>query len=209
MMATIYSEKMIPYEGDPLMIDYSTENMYSDHWAKTVAWQRHYTRFWKQSILYCDWRWPNFYNPYAPDDRGITVEGEPRFLNAVTGGNLSFADGMELGRKIWNLDNAIWTLQGRHRDMVHFPEFIYTVPYPAGMAGPAYYLPGRENGTWTYIDVTGRVMDKDKFDEWKTKFYTLEGWDTSSGWPTRSTLEGLGLKRVADKLEANGKLGAG
>ncbi|MFN2186599.1 MAG: aldehyde ferredoxin oxidoreductase N-terminal domain-containing protein [Anaerolineae bacterium] len=208
LVATIYAEKMIPYEGDPLMVDYSTENMYSDHWAKTVAWQRHYTRFWKQSILYCDWRWPNFYNPYAPDDRGITVEGEPKFLNAVTGGNLSFAEGMELGRKIWNLDNAIWTLQGRHRDMVHFPEYIYTVPYPAGMSGPSYYLPGRENGNWTYIDVAGRVMDKAKFDEWKTKFYTLEGWDTSTGWPTRSTLEGLGLNKVADKLEANGKLGA-
>jgi aldehyde:ferredoxin oxidoreductase len=69
-------------------------------------------------------------------------------------------------------------------------------------------LPGRENGNWTYIDVAGRVMDKAKFDEWKTKFYTLEGWDTSTGWPTRSTLEGLGLNKVADKLEANGKLGA-
>ena len=52
-------------------------------------------------------------------------------------------------------------------------------------------------------------MDKAKFDEWKTKFYTLEGWDTSTGWPTRSTLEELGLDQVADKLEANGKLGAG
>jgi aldehyde:ferredoxin oxidoreductase len=52
-------------------------------------------------------------------------------------------------------------------------------------------------------------MEKDKFDEWKTKFYTLEGWDTSSGWPTRSTLQGLDLGQVADKLEANGKLGAG
>ena len=147
------------------------------------------------------------FNPYAPDDRGITGVGEPKFLNAVTGGSLSFPDGMELGRKIWNLDNAIWTLQGRHRDMVHFPEYIYSVPY-AGRGGTPYYLPGRENGDWTYINVQERTVDKEKFDEWKTKFYTLEGWDTSSGWPTRSTLQGLGLEQVADELESKGKLGS-
>ena len=51
------------------------------------------------------------------------------------------------------------------------------------------------------------MLDRDKFEEWKTKYYTLEGWDTSSGYPTRATLEGLGLAGVADKLEAAGKLG--
>jgi alpha-L-arabinofuranosidase len=33
-----------------------------------------------------------------------------------------------IGKKIWNLDNVIWTLQGRHRDMVHFADFIYNKP---------------------------------------------------------------------------------
>jgi len=30
------------------------------------------------------------------------------------------ADGMEPGRKIFTLDRAIWTIQGRHRDMEVF-----------------------------------------------------------------------------------------
>jgi len=34
-----------------------------------------------------------------------------------------------------------------------------------------------------------------------------EGWDESSGYPKRSTLESLGLDYVADELEENNKLG--
>ena len=81
--------------------------------AQTVAWKMRYGRFWKQSVLYCDWRWPDFFNSNVPDNRGLTGdEGEPKFLNAITGGNLTFKEGMEIGRKIWYLDNAIYTMQG-------------------------------------------------------------------------------------------------
>ena len=107
------------------MLDYSEENMYSIHIAKLVAWHRRYTRFWKESGPFCDFAWPDFYNKLSLDKKGMTPEGEPIFFNAVTGMNISFAEGMEICRKIWNLDNAIWSLQGRHRDMVQFSEYIY------------------------------------------------------------------------------------
>jgi aldehyde:ferredoxin oxidoreductase len=42
----------------------------------------------------------------------------------------------------------------------------------------------------------------------KTNFYKLEGWDVNTGWPTRKTLEGLGLKRVADAMARRQRLGA-
>jgi aldehyde:ferredoxin oxidoreductase len=206
-VVSIVAEKLVPHENDPAMLDFSTDNIYSEHMAKLVAWHRHYTRFWKQSILYCDNRWPEFINSKVPDYRGLTGEGEPRFLNAVTGNKLSFLDGMKLGRKIWNLDNAIWTLQGRHRNMVHFSDYIYTVPYGGPGKYAMYYLPGRKNGRWDYIRVNGRRLEKTRFEEFKTKFYTLEGWDPRSGWPTRKTLESLNLKFVADELEKRGKLG--
>jgi len=208
-LTKIAAEKLIPYENDPLMLDFSTDNIYSEHMAKLVAWHRHYTRFWKQSVLYCDMRWPEFINSRLPGYKGLTGEGEPKFLNAVTGKKFSFVDGMELGRKIWNLDNAIWTLQGRHRDMVHFSDYIYHIPF-VGLGNYAtYYLPGREKGRWDYIRVNGRHLDKAKVEEFKTRFYTLEGWDTRSGWPKRRTLESMGLKFVADELDKERKLGAG
>jgi aldehyde:ferredoxin oxidoreductase len=42
----------------------------------------------------------------------------------------------------------------------------------------------------------------------KTNFYKLEGWDVDTGWPTRKTLEGLGLKKVADTMASKWRLGA-
>jgi len=207
-LTKIIAEKLVPYENDPLMLDFSTDNIYSEHIAKLVAWHRHYTRFWKQSVLYCDHRWPEFINSKITGYKGLTGEGEPRFFNAVTGKKFSFLDGMELGKKIWNLDNAIWTLQGRHRKIVHFSDYIYNVPYGGPGNYAMYYLPGREKGKWNYIRVNGRYLDRAKFEEFKTRFYNLEGWDARTGWPMRGTLELLNLKSVADELEKNKKLGA-
>ena len=48
---------------------------------------------------------------------------------------------------------------------------------------------------------------KAKFEEWKTRFYDFEGWNTTNGWPKRSTLESVGLKKVADTLQSKNKLG--
>ncbi len=206
--AKLASEKLAPFENNPDMLDYSTENMYSENFVKLVAWQRWYSRFWLQSALFCDWRWPNLYNGNRPDNRGLSgEEGEPKFLNAITGGNLTYVDGIEIGRKIWYLDNAIWTLQGRHRDMVRYAEYIYEVPYESGGFFKGYYMPGKVNGKWEYINLFGRKVDRVKFEEWKTKYYKFEGWNPETGWPTRKALEEVGLKIVADELEKNKKLG--
>ena len=202
-LATIFAEKLFPYEGNTAMLDFSTENIYSENSAKLVAWYRHYTRFWKQSVLYCDFLFPDFYNGNTPDYRGFVGEGEQKFYNAVTGQGVTFEDGMERGRKIWNLDNALWTMQGRHRDMVKFADYIYTNPLES-VAG--IYRPGKENGQWKYIRVDGRSIDREKFETFKTNFYGVEGWDAQTGWPTRSTLEGLDLGYVADELETYGRL---
>jgi aldehyde:ferredoxin oxidoreductase len=200
----IISSRVAPYAGDPFMFDYSEgpTGIYSDHRVKTVAWHRHYTRFWIQSVLFCDWVWPRFFTPNSPDKMGPTPEGEPRFFNAVTGKNLNFVGGIEIGRKIWNLDRAIWVLQGRHRDMEVLAGYVYNVPRER-----PYYLPVYENGSWSYSPCTGRVLNRKKFEEWKTKYYKFEGWNSDNGWPKRNTLEKMGLKKVADMLQSKGKLG--
>jgi aldehyde:ferredoxin oxidoreductase len=92
--------------------------------------------------------------------------------------------------------------------MVHFSDYIYNLPYGGSGKYAMYHLPGREKGRWDYIRVNGRYLDKTKFEEFKTRFYNLEGWDARTGWPKRKTLESLDLKFVADELERNKKLGA-
>jgi aldehyde:ferredoxin oxidoreductase len=201
-IARIYTDKMEPFQGDMRMLDFSDENMYSEHIAKLVSWHRYYTRFYKQSLLFCDSRWPNFLDLSSPDKVGTTGQAEPRFLKAVTGEEISFVDGIKTGRKIWNLDHAIWTLQGRHRDMVKYTDPIYM---QAGEADPVL---GIKDGKWQRLDVSKRHLDRAGFEEFKTRFYKLQGWEISTGYPTRATLASLGLDFVADELEKNGKLGA-
>lgn len=208
-LSEIIAEKCAPYH-DPKMIDYSDEGIYSESMTKTVAWHRHYTRFWKQSIAYCDVAYADFVNQYRPDKRGLTPEGEPKFFNAVTGKNIIFEDGMEIGRKIWNLDRAIWALQGRHRDQEKFAPYTYDKAPDTGTPGIIpYTMPVCENGTWSYKTIQGRKLDRQKVEAWKTKYYKLEGWDPASGRPTEKTLKDLGLSYVAEELKKNNKLGKG
>ena len=203
------TNKMPPFQGDMEMLDFSEGNIYSEHMAKLVSWQRYYTRFWKQSMLFCNNRWPDFANINSPDGGGATGFAEPKYLKAVTGEEVSFEDGIEIGRKIWNLDHAIWTLQGRHRDMVQFTNNVYEqgslFTLEAGISD--IHLPGVENGKWGFYRYSDRALDRDKFEEFKTVFYELQGWDVATGYPTKATLEELGLGYVANELEIDGKLG--
>ncbi len=199
----IVAAAMIPYQGDPFMLDYGEgpTGIYSDHKVKQVAWHRHYQRFWIESTGFCGWRWPMFFTNNTVDRIGATPEAEPKFWNAVTGKNITFADGMEIGRKIWTLDRAMWVLQGRHRDQEVFPDYIYNKP------SQAHIMPVYQDGKWVYATNAGRKLDRAKFEDWKTRFYKFEGWNPDNGWPTRSTLESLGLKRVADLLQRKHRLG--
>gem|GEM_PF-85632 len=200
----IISRKVPPFNGDPFMFDYGEgpTGIYSQNKAKSTAWGRRHGLFWKNSVGYCDFLWPSFININAPGKLGATPEGEPKFLNAVTGQGISFLEGMEIGRRIWNLDRSILVLQGRRRDMEVFTGYVFGNP----ISWP-HILPIYENGQWHFSDNLGRTLDKDRFEEWKTLFFELEGWDKSSGWPTRGTLEQLGLAKVADELQNQGKLG--
>jgi aldehyde:ferredoxin oxidoreductase len=91
--------------------------------------------------------------------------------------------------------------------MVHFAENVYTQQplFPAEV--PNVFLPGKENGKWGYYGYSLRTLDRNRFDEFKTHFYELQGWDVASGYPTRETLESLEMGYVADELEVHGKLG--
>ena len=84
-----------------------------------------------------------------------------------------------------------------------FPDYIYEQRSRGEML-PVY---DDKSGTWSYAAGEGRNLDRAKFEDWKTKFYEFEGFDTASGRPTRKTLEDMGLKKAADILQSKGKLG--
>ena len=190
---------------DPRCWDYSEENAYSDFRIECVYYFRHWTRVWEQSLTFCDWGWAGArINPNDPfHDYFIDLDQYGCDLyKAVTGRELTKEQSYEIGRRIWNLDKAIWTMQGRHRDDEVFANYVYDRPNPEDALYPMIV-----NGEWTYASGKGRVLDREKFEDFKGRYYEREGWDPATGWPRRSTLEGLGLGNVADALEAAGKLG--
>ena len=200
----LYRQAMEPYNDDRYLVDYGEgpTGVYSDSKVKQVAWVKHYEKFWIGAGGFCGWRWPMCITNNTADRRGPTPKAEPRFWAAVTGTNKPFGEWMELGHKIYTLDRSIWVLQGRHRDMEVFPDYVYDQPGRGGSE-----LPMVIDGKWVYDSGQGRALDREKMEDFKTRFYKFEGYNPENGYPTRATLEGMGMKKVADLLEKNGKLG--
>lgn len=193
--------------GDPLCFDWSEEGIYSDARVREIDWHRSYGRFWLQSLGMCDWVWPQLisqkHTAETGSRHGATPDYEVKFFKAVTGRDLSYKESLEIGHRIFTLDRAIWALQGRHRDQEVFADYVYEQP----SYKPAPLLV-HENGKWGYSMCLGRTLDREKFEDFKTRFYRFMGYSEKTGQPTRACLEGLDLADVADELEAAGVLGA-
>lgn len=105
------------------------------------------------------------------------------------------------------MERAIRVMAGRHRDKEVFAPFMFmpgaTYNLGMGVSRPVY-----QDGKWSSENQTDLYLDRDGVELFKTNYYKLEGWDASNGWPTRKTLEGLGMKKVADVMAAKGRLGA-
>jgi aldehyde:ferredoxin oxidoreductase len=202
---TKLSKKTIPYIDDIFMFNYAWKGeeawktgVYSPHKAKQVAWSRHFTGFWNESMGFCEM--------FLPELSGDSPEIEMIYYKAVTGKKDSFADTMRIGQKIWTLERAIRVMHGRSRQTEDFFPYMYK----PGASGMAIYggVPIYENGKWRSDTAPDMYLDRKGVDDFKSHFYALEGWDKEHGWPTRKTLEDFGLKKVADTLASKGKLGA-
>jgi aldehyde:ferredoxin oxidoreductase len=187
--------------GDPMCFNYSEEGIYSDAKLKAVSWHRHYSRFWVQSMLMCDWVWPHLveYGPQNGDPRGASPHFEPAAYKAATGLDITYEESIAAGHKIFTFDKAIWCLQGRTPEDEKFTNYVHDVPTKS-----AYPLPIYKDGEWSYDPNIGRVLDRAKFEDVKKRFYELEGWDPKTGVPTRATLESMDLGFVADALDKAG-----
>jgi aldehyde:ferredoxin oxidoreductase len=145
----------------------------------------------KNSLPVCEF-WsmiPSFYNPPELDLRIF----ESKLLSAVTGLDMDVDKLAKAGERIWNLRRAIMVKREnrtRENDTLNEPYFKKAIKCYGGTAT------GLVNGP----------IDKAKFEALKDRYYDLRGWDVKTGWPTRTKLEELGLKDVADELVGMGKL---
>ncbi len=136
----------------------------------------------KNSLPFCEYAsMPNSY--YHPPKMDIQIF-ESSILSAVTGVDYDVARLWEAGDRIWNMRRAIMVhREDRQRkdDTISPLWFERTVANSQSLSAP---------------------LDRKNWEVIVTRYYELRGWEAKSGRPTRSRLEALGMKKVADKLNA-------
>ena len=211
-LVEMMAKKVVPFDGDPIIFSNSWKGdeafktgIYSPHKAKMLAWARRYAGFYNESMSICEMLLPVFMGSGPGGLAGPSPELEYRYYKAVTGSKDSLADTIETGRKIWNMERAIRVMAGRHRDQEKFAPFMHMpgATFPIGGNKPVYL-----KGKWSFENQDDLYLDRKGVEQFKTNFYKLEGWNTDNGWPTRKTLEAMGMKKVADIMAKKGKLGA-
>ena len=114
---------------------------------------------------------------------GLQLDHFAAALSAATGLDFSGDDLMKVGERIYNVEQAFNCREGVTReDDVMLPKRFYEEPTPDG-------------------PLKGEVLNWDKFEKMKDRYYALRGWDAATGIPRREKLEELGLKYIADELE--------
>jgi len=157
----------------------------------------------KESMVVCDLTWPIY--PVNPIDKSIgpfTLESQ--ILSAITGLQYTEEELSRTGERIFNLQRAILMREGwGGRKGDHLMDYLFTDPLGPVFYNPESVVPDKDGQPVVRKDC---VIDKDSFEKLKDEYYTLRGWDSRSGYQTRSCLDNLELADIAGGLEKQGLL---
>jgi aldehyde:ferredoxin oxidoreductase len=96
--------------------------------------------------------------------------------------------------RIFNMQRLIRLREGHRVPEDDYPlEFNFTEPLAFGVHGGKMIMPGPGARP---ADMTGNVLDRDKFKGMLREYYELRGWDEKTGLPTRETLTKLGMEDI-------------
>ena len=162
----------------------------------------------KESMVACD----RFYPLLDTDQRDDHVGDPtlvPQLFGAVTGKEMSEDDYYRMGERSFNLQRAILGREGRAgRKDDTIGEFNFTEPIETeeGMVGlfnPDLEFPGAGD---EIITRKGKTMDRNDFECMKDEYYSLRGWDVSTGLQKKEHMKKLGLSFVCDEMDKLGIL---
>jgi aldehyde:ferredoxin oxidoreductase len=160
----------------------------------------------KESLIVCDWIYPISDSELSPDHVGDPTL-ESRLFSAVTGIETDEAGLYRMGETVFNQQRAAIIRDGRHgREGDKLPEDWHNEPLKRGVMDPDCLVPDKNGEP---VSRRGAVVDRQEFERMKDEYYAIRGWNAATGLQTRQTLEGLGLKDVADDMERRGLLGKG
>ncbi len=139
----------------------------------------------------CDFIWPITYSLTTEDSVG-DPELEGKIYTAVTGRPAAELD--TYAERVFNMQRLIRVREG-HRipEDDYPPDFNFSTPMGMNLHGVKMIMPGPGAQP---VDMTGNVLDRDKFTTMLREYYQLRGWDKDTGLPTRETLARLGMEDI-------------
>jgi aldehyde:ferredoxin oxidoreductase len=148
----------------------------------------------------CDFAYPLAYSFSKPDGVG-DPDLEARYFKAVTGMDEKEID-MSIERAV-NIQRAIQLREGRKVPEDDFPpEVNFTTPINTG---GRLIVPGPGDEP---VDMTGAILDRDKFIGMLREYYCLRGWNENSGKPMIDTLSALELEDISETIITEEKVNA-
>lgn len=162
----------------------------------------------KESMVACDRFYPLLDTGQREDHMGDPTL-VPQLFHAVTGKEMSEGDYYRMGERSFNLQRAIMGREGRAgRKDDTIGEFNFTEPIETeeGMVGlfnPDLEFPGSDD---EIITRKGKTMDRNDFERMKDEYYSLRGWDVTTGLQKKEQLKNLGLTFVCNEMDELGLL---
>lgn len=150
--------------------------------TETIWVQNHQSL--KNSLHICELASPpgQYFHPPEMDIRIF----ESSFLSAVTGLDVDVDELWKIGERIYNMRRTVMVMrEDRHRDQDALSPVWYERAFDRSLAKP---------------------LDRAKFEAVKDAYYKARGWDSETGRPTVSTLNGLGMGDIGDRLKKAGKI---
>jgi aldehyde:ferredoxin oxidoreductase len=119
-----------------------------------------------------------------------TSPGEPRrrartsnqYLSNDTGKKIDEIELNKIRERIFNLQRTVFLRQGwSGRQGDRLLDYLHDEPLESVFFNPDCIVPGK-NGE--IVSRKGARLDRKDFENLKSEYYTLRGWDVSSGLPT-------------------------
>jgi aldehyde:ferredoxin oxidoreductase len=157
----------------------------------------------KESLILCDFLWPIIWVRFAEDHTGDPTM-ESQILSAITGKEIDEAGLNRIGERNFNLQRAILLRQGwGGRQGDRLLDYLHEEPLQFVFFNPDCIVPGK-NGE--VVSRKGARLERADFENLKSEYYELRGWDIESGLPTEARLKELELGDVATDLKTRGLL---
>ena len=147
-----------------------------------------------ECLILCDYMWPMPWNRYSDDHLGDPSLASQIF-SAVTGRNLDENELNRIGERVFNLQRNIFIKEGhKGKQDDSLLDFFHAAPLDNEPHLNRNLLVSDANGN--PVSRKGAILERERFEQLKDEYYSLRGWDVSTGVPIPDKLTELGLEDI-------------